>query len=96
MQPRKTYNEQSVLLDTRYYIIVQENIFKGVSVMQKNQNEYENVIYDIIYTLLGDNTPESDELLERMRQLPEFKWYVEHTLSAITGYVSILEKYGEL
>lgn len=57
--------------------------------------ERDEAIFEIIYTLIGKNTPESDEMLEQMRQIPGLKWYVEQAEAGIQGYIAALKLCAE-
>lgn len=44
-------------------------------------------IYDLIYILIGNDTRESDEILDQMRQMPNLGWYVKQAEDSLNAYV---------
>lgn len=46
----------------------------------------ENEIYDLIYALIGNDTPESDKVLDQMRQMPGLGWYVRRVEDSLSAY----------
>lgn len=56
--------------------------------------EQDEAIFEIIYTLIGKNTPEADAMLEQMRQTG-LKWYVEQAEAGIQGYIAALKLCAE-
>ncbi len=39
-----------------------------------------------IYALIGNDTPESDKVLDQMRQMPGIGWYVKRVEDSLSAY----------
>lgn len=55
----------------------------------------ENEIYDLIYALIGNDTPESDKVLDQMRQMPGLGWYVRRVEDSLSAYVWAAKQMAE-